>query len=204
MGSMVLTISYGIYGYNYCFADAGGWVDDWGKVRKVATWTWTVTDGGLSFSLVIIDSCTSLYRHEYTALELHDRQTHLNRFLRTLQEIAHEVCNFFLVRGLKPLYWPLLEFLAAIVVTNEVKCNPNADPADQEEPIGGNIMAHSSTIRWDSLFIPTTVRWYIYSLHLKKAQQSKRSCTVYESPCLPMNQTHFMILPSGIGDEQTV
>jgi hypothetical protein len=23
MGSMVLTISYGIYGYNYCFADGG-------------------------------------------------------------------------------------------------------------------------------------------------------------------------------------
>ena len=44
------------------------------------------------FSLLIVDSCTALYRTDYNGRgELSARQAHLARFLRTLQRLADEV-----------------------------------------------------------------------------------------------------------------
>lgn len=44
------------------------------------------------FSLLIVDSCTALYRTDYNGRgELSARQMHLARFLRTLQRLADEV-----------------------------------------------------------------------------------------------------------------
>lgn len=46
------------------------------------------------FSLLIVDSCTALYRSDYNGRgELSARQTHLGKFLRTLQRLADEVYN---------------------------------------------------------------------------------------------------------------
>jgi DNA repair protein RAD51 len=44
------------------------------------------------FSLLIVDSCTSLYRTDFSGRgELSARQTHLAKFLRTLMRLADEV-----------------------------------------------------------------------------------------------------------------
>lgn len=46
----------------------------------------------IRFSLLIVDSCTSLYRTDFSGRgELSARQTHLAKFLRTLMRLADEV-----------------------------------------------------------------------------------------------------------------
>lgn len=45
------------------------------------------------FSLLIVDSCTALYRTDFSGRgELSARQVHLAKFLRTLMRLADEVC----------------------------------------------------------------------------------------------------------------
>ncbi|GJN87307.1 hypothetical protein Rhopal_000255-T1 [Rhodotorula paludigena] len=84
------------------------------------------------FSLIIVDSVTSLYRTDYSGRgELSARQMHLAKFLRNLMRLADE-------------------FGVAVVVTNQVVASVDAAPgmvADARKPIGGNIMAHASTTR---------------------------------------------------------
>lgn len=84
------------------------------------------------FCLLIVDSCTALYRTDFSGRgELSSRQTHLGKFLRTLQRLADE-------------------FGIAVVVTNQVMSTPDAAPGaygNEKKPIGGNIMAHASTTR---------------------------------------------------------
>ncbi|KAJ3842585.1 Rad51-domain-containing protein [Lentinula raphanica] len=85
------------------------------------------------FCLLIVDSCTALYRTDFSGRgELSSRQTHLGKFLRTLQRLADE-------------------FGIAVVVTNQVMSSPDAAAGpyagNEKKPIGGNIMAHASTTR---------------------------------------------------------
>ncbi|KAJ4002380.1 Rad51-domain-containing protein [Lentinula boryana] len=128
------------------------------------------------FCLLIVDSCTALYRTDFSGrAELSSRQTHLGKFLRTLQRLADE-------------------FGIAVVVTNQVMSSPDAAAGpyagNEKKPIGGNIMAHASTTRWG------------LQLQLKKSRGNTRSCKIYDSPCLPEMETHFAILASGIGDPE--
>ncbi|WVN89611.1 DNA repair protein RAD51 [Cryptococcus depauperatus CBS 7841] len=84
------------------------------------------------FSLLIVDSCTSLYRTDFSGRgELSARQMHLAKFLRTLMRLADE-------------------FGVAVIVTNQVVAQVDGGQfavADAKKPIGGNIMAHASTTR---------------------------------------------------------
>ncbi|KAJ2920176.1 hypothetical protein MD484_g137, partial [Candolleomyces efflorescens] len=85
------------------------------------------------FCLIIVDSATNLYRTDFSGRgELSSRQTHLGKFLRTLQRLADE-------------------FGIAVVVTNQVMSTPDAAAGpyagNEKKPIGGNIMAHASTTR---------------------------------------------------------
>ncbi|GAA6034903.1 hypothetical protein JCM8097_009360 [Rhodosporidiobolus ruineniae] len=84
------------------------------------------------FSLIIVDSVTSLYRTDYSGRgELSARQMHLAKFLRQLMRLADE-------------------FGVAVVVTNQVVASVDGGPgaaSDARKPIGGNIMAHASTTR---------------------------------------------------------
>ncbi|GAA5915427.1 hypothetical protein JCM8208_002108 [Rhodotorula glutinis] len=84
------------------------------------------------FSLIIVDSVTSLYRTDYSGRgELSARQMHLAKFLRSLLRLADE-------------------FGVAVVVTNQVVASVDNAPGasnDTRKPIGGNIMAHASTTR---------------------------------------------------------
>ncbi|KAK0525090.1 RecA recombinase Rhp51 [Tilletia horrida] len=84
------------------------------------------------FSLLIVDSLTSLYRTDFSGRgELAARQVHLARFLRNLMRLADE-------------------FGVAVVVTNQVVAQVDGASAfstDAKKPIGGNIVAHASTTR---------------------------------------------------------
>ncbi|KAF1743344.1 hypothetical protein MXB_1634 [Myxobolus squamalis] len=129
------------------------------------------------YALLIIDSATSLYRTDYFGRgELSARQMHLARFLRTLLRIADEVFfNFYILFGV------------AVVLTNQVVAQVDGSAmfqADTKKPIGGHIMAHSSTTR----------------LYLRKGRGETRICKIYDSPCLPESEAMFSINPDGIGD----
>ncbi|KAL9621609.1 MAG: hypothetical protein Q9160_004001 [Pyrenula sp. 1 TL-2023] len=123
------------------------------------------------FSLLIVDSATSLYRTDFTGRgELSNRQTHLAKFMRTLQRLADE-------------------FGIAVVITNQVVAQVDGGPSamfnpDPKKPIGGNIIAHASTTR----------------LSLKKGRGETRICKIYDSPCLPESDCLFAINDDGIGD----
>ena len=84
------------------------------------------------FSLLIVDSATSLYRTDFMGRgELSARQTHLAKFMRMLQRLADE-------------------FGIAVVITNQVVAQVDGGPSamyDPKKPIGGNIIAHASTTR---------------------------------------------------------
>ncbi|KAK5055403.1 RecA recombinase Rhp51 [Exophiala bonariae] len=125
------------------------------------------------FSLLIVDSATSLYRTDYNGRgELSSRQSHMAKFLRMLQRLADE-------------------FGIAVVITNQVVAQVDGGPSamfnpDPKKPIGGNIIAHASTTR----------------LSLKKGRAETRICKIYDSPCLPESDTLFAIYEHGIGDPQ--
>lgn len=122
------------------------------------------------YALVIVDSAMALYRTDFSGRgELGARQIHLARFLRMLMRLADE-------------------FRVAVVITNQMVASVDGAAAmfgsDPKKPIGGNIMAHSSTTR----------------LYLKKGRDATRICKIYDSPCLPESEAVFEITEEGIAD----
>lgn len=122
------------------------------------------------YSLIIVDSSMALYRTDFSGRgELSARQMHLSRFLRFLLRLADE-------------------FSVAVVITNQVVAQVDGASAmfnaDPKKPVGGHIMAHSSTTR----------------LYLRKGRGENRICKVYDSPCLPESEAMFSIAPEGIID----
>ncbi len=121
------------------------------------------------YALLVVDSSTALYRTDFSGRgELSARQMHLARFLRTLLRLADE-------------------FGVAVVISNQVVAQVDGAAmfnADPKKPIGGNIMAHSSTTR----------------LYLRKGRGEMRICKIYDSPCLPESEAMFAINNDGIGD----
>lgn len=74
-----------------------------------------------------------------------------------------------------------------MVITNQVVAQVDGSAmfnADPKKPIGGHIMAHSSTTR----------------LYLRKGRAETRMCKIYNSPCLPESEAIFAINADGIGD----
>ncbi|KAJ8673832.1 hypothetical protein QAD02_005094 [Eretmocerus hayati] len=122
------------------------------------------------YGLLIVDSATALYRTDFSGRgELAARQMHLARFMRLLLRLADE-------------------FGCAVVITNQVVAQVDGAASmfggDQKKPIGGNILAHSSTTR----------------LYLRKGRGETRICKIYDSPCLPESEATFAINADGIGD----
>lgn len=121
------------------------------------------------FSLLIVDSIMALYRTDYSGRgELSARQMHVAKFMRTLQRLADE-------------------FGIAIVITNQVVAQVDGGALfnpDPKKPIGGNIIAHSSTTR----------------LYFKKGKGANRICKIYDSPCLAETECVFAIGQGGIMD----
>lgn len=115
----------------------------------------------------------SLYRTDYSGRgELSARQGHVAQFMRTLQRLADE-------------------FGIAVLITNQVVAQVDGMASmynpDPKKPIGGNIIAHSSTTR----------------LMFKKGRAETRICKIYDSPCLPESECVFAIYEDGIGDPRT-
>ena len=74
-----------------------------------------------------------------------------------------------------------------MILTNQVVAQVDCATmfaADPKKPVGGNIMAHSSTTR----------------LYLRKGRGETRICKIYDSPCLPESEAMFAINSDGIGD----
>ncbi|KAG7752483.1 hypothetical protein KL911_003765 [Ogataea haglerorum] len=121
------------------------------------------------FSLLIVDSIMALYRTDYSGRgELSARQMHVAKFMRTLQRLADE-------------------FGIAVVITNQVVAQVDGGAIfnpDPKKPIGGNIVAHSSTTR----------------LYFKKAKGANRICKIYDSPCLAESETVFALGQGGVID----
>ncbi|CAG8646371.1 22710_t:CDS:2 [Gigaspora margarita] len=76
------------------------------------------------------------------------------------------------------------EFGVAVVITNQVVASVDGNMlfpgAVDKKPIGGNIIAHA--------------------LSLRKGKGEARVCKIYDSPCLPEDETDFKIGPGGIED----
>jgi len=122
------------------------------------------------YSVLIVDSATSLYRTDYNGRgELSLRQTHLGKFLRLLMRLADE-------------------FGVAVVITNQMVAKVDGAAAmfsaETKMPIGGHVMAHSTTTR----------------LSLRKGRGETRICKIYDSPSLPDSEAVFAISEDGIVD----
>lgn len=117
--------------------------------------------------LLIIDSITNLHRKEYLGRgTLADRQARLNSVMGYLVRQA-EIFNI------------------AIIITNQVQSSPGGSPyMDSTKPVGGNVVAHSST----------------YRLYLIKAGKN-RIAKMIDSPYHPYSDIRFSITKAGIGEE---
>ncbi|NVM54955.1 MAG: DNA repair and recombination protein RadA [Candidatus Helarchaeota archaeon] len=116
--------------------------------------------------LIIVDSVMSHFRAEYIGRgTLSERQQKLNKFIHKLLRIA-EAYN------------------VAIFITNQVMDSPGVFFGDPTRPVGGHILAHSST----------------YRIYLRKSKGSKRVARLIDSPCLPEGEALFEITENGIED----
>lgn len=104
-------------------------------------------DDAFRFSLLIVDSVTSLYRTDFSGRgELSARQMHLAKFLRMLQRLADEVRYPRLLDSKRWYLYIFSQFGVACVLTNQVVAQVDGGMfagADPKKPIGGNIMSVS-------------------------------------------------------------
>jgi DNA repair protein RadA len=122
---------------------------------------------GEPIKLVIIDSLTAHFRAEFAGRgQLADRQQKLNKYLHDLMRLA-EQSNL------------------AVYVTNQVMANPGMMFGDPTTPIGGHIVAHSST----------------YRMYLRRGKAGSRVAKMIDSPNLPDNEAQFFVTPAGVRDE---
>mmetsp|Transcript_1313 Transcript_1313/g.2108 ORF Transcript_1313/g.2108 Transcript_1313/m.2108 type:complete len:337 (-) Transcript_1313:300-1310(-) len=121
------------------------------------------------YSLIIVDSATALFRVDFHGRgQLAERQQKLAQFLSKLTKLAEE-------------------FNVAVLITNQVVSDPGGGAmfiADAKKPIGGHIMAHSSTTR----------------LYLRKGRGEQRVCKIYDSPNLPESECIYQLSKGGITD----
>ncbi|KAK2711571.1 meiotic recombination protein DMC1/LIM15 homolog [Artemia franciscana] len=121
------------------------------------------------FKLLIVDSIMALFRVDFSGRgELSERQQKLAQMLSRLQKISEE-------------------YNVAVFITNQMTSDPGATltfQADPKKPIGGNIIAHASTVR----------------IALRKGRGETRIAKIYDSPNLPESEATFAITKSGIQD----
>lgn len=115
--------------------------------------------------LVIVDSAVAHFRAEYLGRgTLSERQQRLNRFMHLLVRTA-ETRN------------------VAVVVTNQVQSSPDVFFGDPAKPVGGHVVAHTST----------------YRIYLKKAGKN-RIARMIDSPYHPERETPFVLNIKGVDD----
>ena len=115
--------------------------------------------------LLIVDSAVGLFRAEYLGRgTLSVRQQRLNKFVHLLVRIA-ETYN------------------CAALATNQVMASPDVFFGDPTRPIGGNVVAHTST----------------YRIYFKKSGK-KRIARMVDSPHHPEQEVIFMLGEAGVQD----
>ena len=118
-----------------------------------------------NIKLLVADSAVGLFRSEYLGRgTLSERQQKLNHFVHLLVRIA-ETYNI------------------AAVATNQVMASPDSFFGDPTKPIGGNVVAHTST----------------YRIYFKKSGK-KRIARMVDSPHHPEEEVLFDIGEAGIID----
>ncbi|WP_135665303.1 DNA repair and recombination protein RadA [Halorhabdus rudnickae] len=114
--------------------------------------------------LLAVDSLTAHFRAEYVGRgELADRQQKLNKHLHDLMRVG-DLNN------------------TAVVVTNQVAANPDSFFGDPTQPIGGNILGHTSTFR----------------LYLRKSKGDKRIVRLVDAPNLPDGEGVMRVEEGGL------
>lgn len=124
-------------------------------------------DGEFPIRLVCVDSLTAHFRAEYVGRgELANRQQKLNKHLHDLMRIG-TLHN------------------AAVLVTNQVSANPDSFFGDPTQPIGGNILGHTSTFR----------------MYLRKSKGDKRIVRLVDAPNLPDGEAVMRVVGDGLKPE---
>jgi DNA repair protein RadA len=120
-----------------------------------------------NIKLIIADSAVGLFRAEYLGRgTLSERQQRLNRFMHLLVRTA-ETYN------------------CAAIATNQVMASPDVFFGDPTKPIGGNVVAHTST----------------YRIYFKKSGK-KRIARMVDSPHHPEEEVIFTVTEAGISDPE--
>ena len=121
-----------------------------------------------NIKLIISDSAVGLFRAEYLGRgTLAARQQKLNRFVHLLVRLA-ETYN------------------CAALATNQVMSSPDQFFGDPTKPIGGNVVAHTST----------------YRIYFKKSGK-KRIARMVDSPHHPEQEVIFALGEEGVTDPET-
>jgi DNA repair protein RadA len=117
--------------------------------------------------LLCVDSLTAHFRAEYVGRgELAERQQKLNKHLHDLMRVG-DLHN------------------TAVVVTNQVAANPDSFFGDPTQPIGGNILGHTSTFR----------------MYLRKSKGDKRIVRLVDAPNLPDGEAVMRVEEGGLMPE---
>jgi len=118
-----------------------------------------------NIKLIVADSAAGLFRAEYLGRgTLSERQQKLNKFVHLLVRTA-ETYN------------------CAALATNQVMSSPDTFFGDPTRPIGGNVLAHTST----------------YRVYFKKSGK-KRIARMVDSPHHPESEVIFTLTEAGVSD----
>ena len=117
--------------------------------------------------LLCVDSLTAHFRAEYVGRgELAERQQKLNKHLHDIMRVG-DLNN------------------TAVIVTNQVSSNPDSFFGDPTQPIGGNILGHTSTFR----------------IYLRKSKANKRIVSLEDAPNLADGEAVMRVTNDGVVEE---
>jgi len=134
------------------------------KAQEIASQS---QDDEFPVRLLAVDSLTAHFRAEYVGRgQLADRQQKLNKHLHDLMRVG-DLNN------------------TAVLVTNQVASNPDSFFGDPTQPIGGNILGHTSTFR----------------IYLRKSKGNKRIVKLVDAPNLPDGEGVMRVEGAGLKNE---
>ncbi|QLG60830.1 DNA repair and recombination protein RadA [Halorarum salinum] len=134
------------------------------KAKEVAS---EHEDDEFPVRLLCVDSLTAHFRAEYVGRgQLADRQQKLNKHLHDLMRVGN-------------LY------NSVVLVTNQVASNPDSYFGDPTQPIGGNILGHTSTFR----------------MYLRKSKGDKRIVKLVDAPNLADGESIMRVQDEGLKPE---
>ena len=125
-----------------------------------------IKDKSKNVKLIVMDSLTAAFRTDYLGRgTLAERQQKLNKHTHLLLKFADR-------------------YNVAVYVTNQVMARPDILFGDPTVPIGGHVLAHTST----------------YRVYLRRSKEDRRIAKLVDSPNLPDGECVFRVTPEGITD----